>query len=118
MKCAICGFDNETVLVKHHIVPRSEGGSNDASNLVALCRNCHWLVHKGYYSLKAKFTQFEHKVILEAMRGFKNPLELHRASRLDHRQIKLALQNIALKLLSEDVIKGLLTFTAFVEVKN
>jgi len=29
----------------HHIVPKSKGGSHDASNLVTLCRNCHNQVH-------------------------------------------------------------------------
>lgn len=29
----------------HHIVPKSKGGSHDATNLVTLCRNCHNQVH-------------------------------------------------------------------------
>lgn len=29
----------------HHIVKRSQGGSDDVSNLKALCRRCHNLKH-------------------------------------------------------------------------
>jgi hypothetical protein len=32
---------NEIPLEKHHIVPKSRGGSNDASNLFLLCHLCH-----------------------------------------------------------------------------
>lgn len=28
-------------MTAHHIIPRSEGGSNDQKNLVALCNPCH-----------------------------------------------------------------------------
>lgn len=31
----------------HHIVFRSQGGTDDASNLIALCRECHNLAHDG-----------------------------------------------------------------------
>ncbi len=29
----------------HHIVPLSDGGTNDAGNLMALCKACHSRVH-------------------------------------------------------------------------
>lgn len=39
--------DNNLILEieKHHIVPRSEGGSGKKSNLVELTLKEHWLVH-------------------------------------------------------------------------
>ncbi len=43
--CAIC---NRTGGVQvHHIVLRSDGGSDDASNAIPLCPNCHDEVHAG-----------------------------------------------------------------------
>jgi len=45
-KCAICGFSVSTILKIHHILPVSEGGDNSTKNLVALCPNCHDLVHR------------------------------------------------------------------------
>lgn len=29
----------------HHIIPISEGGTNDESNLMSLCRSCHEKIH-------------------------------------------------------------------------
>ncbi len=34
----------------HHIVPRSEGGKNTASNLIVLCPNCHRKADRGVIS--------------------------------------------------------------------
>lgn len=42
-QCVVCG---ETMhLHVHHRIPRAQGGSNDASNLVTLCRFHHGQVH-------------------------------------------------------------------------
>lgn len=43
-KCAWCGVN---LMERHHIVPYSKGGKNDADNLILLCPNCHTLVHQG-----------------------------------------------------------------------
>jgi hypothetical protein len=45
-KCAACGFAASLILKVHHIHPVSEGGDDSPKNLVALCPNCHDLVHK------------------------------------------------------------------------
>ncbi|OUJ18886.1 Restriction endonuclease HNH family [Methanonatronarchaeum thermophilum] len=39
-KCEWCEEHTDYPEV-HHIKPRAEGGSNDTSNLIVLCRNCH-----------------------------------------------------------------------------
>ena len=45
-ECSVCGFHAGRILRLHHIIPVSEGGTNDASNLILLCPNCHDLVHE------------------------------------------------------------------------
>lgn len=42
--CVRCGTVAE--LTKHHVVHRSNGGSNDLSNLQTLCKSCHAFVHE------------------------------------------------------------------------
>ena len=41
--CAACKSEED--LQHHHLVTRSEGGSNAPSNLITLCRSCHDKVH-------------------------------------------------------------------------
>jgi len=42
-RCQNCGAEEN--LVVHHIVSLSKGGSNELSNLVALCESCHAKIH-------------------------------------------------------------------------
>jgi len=45
-KCVKCGYSADIrALVIHHIVPKAMGGSDESSNLVVLCANCHAIVH-------------------------------------------------------------------------
>jgi len=44
--CSRCGW-REASLDIHHILAKSKGGSDDNSNLTALCPNCHRLTHAG-----------------------------------------------------------------------
>ena len=46
--CQDCGTFRK-YLHKHHIVPKSQGGSDAADNLVALCANCHEDRHGGSF---------------------------------------------------------------------
>lgn len=55
-KCAIC---NEPIEHIHHIVPRSEGGSDNVKNLVGLCKHCHDMVHKDESLLKGIKQQYK-----------------------------------------------------------
>lgn len=54
-RCQKCGKDcskNKIHLHAHHIIPLSKGGRNTLSNLIALCDNCHSLVHGRDLTLK------------------------------------------------------------------
>jgi 5-methylcytosine-specific restriction endonuclease McrA len=42
--CSICGW-NESTCDIHHIIPRSKGGSDDSTNLIIVCPNCHRVIH-------------------------------------------------------------------------
>jgi hypothetical protein len=41
--CVACGAQDD--LQHHHLVTRAEGGSNDKTNLIALCHGCHLKPH-------------------------------------------------------------------------
>lgn len=44
--CEMCGYNKvEDILALHHIIPRSQGGSDEISNLQLLCPNCHGETH-------------------------------------------------------------------------
>jgi len=43
-RCANCGA-KDVELHAHHVVPLSVGGTNNASNLISLCRDCHHRLH-------------------------------------------------------------------------
>ena len=46
--CQYCkGRHKDSRLEVHHIVYRSQGGSDDESNLITLCHTCHTLLHDG-----------------------------------------------------------------------
>lgn len=46
--CQCCkGKRKDSHLEVHHILPRSQGGSDDAENLVTLCHTCHTKLHAG-----------------------------------------------------------------------
>lgn len=51
--CQYCGAKN-TRLEVHHVVFKSQGGSDDLDNLVTLCESCHHNLHKGKVTLKVK----------------------------------------------------------------
>lgn len=47
--CVICGW-NKTSCDVHHIIPVSNGGKNEITNLITLCPNCHRMVHRNLIS--------------------------------------------------------------------
>jgi len=40
-ECVDCGETDQNKLTIHHIIPTSEGGSDDKENLELLCKKCH-----------------------------------------------------------------------------
>ena len=51
--CQYCkGKSKDSRLEVHHIVFRKNGGSDDAENLITLCKTCHNSLHKGGIKLK------------------------------------------------------------------
>jgi hypothetical protein len=44
--CAVCNRQNGVQV--HHIVPKHDGGSDDASNMIPICPNCHDEAHADY----------------------------------------------------------------------
>lgn len=52
-RCQRPGCAATSFLEVHHRVPRSQGGSNTADNLVTLCCGCHQLVHEKGLRVKA-----------------------------------------------------------------
>jgi hypothetical protein len=48
--CAHCGYVLTRPITRlHHIVPVSQGGTNDGDNLLLLCANCHAIAHAAQY---------------------------------------------------------------------
>lgn len=43
--CLLCGY-NEDILTLHHVVKKSDGGSDHLDNLVLLCEDCHCYWHQ------------------------------------------------------------------------
>ena len=50
--CALC--QSTKPFHVHHVTPRSQGGTNELSNLICLCFTCHSIVH-GEYQLTNEF---------------------------------------------------------------
>lgn len=46
-KCQICAFPNTKILHVHHIIERSNGGTDNLDNLLLICPNCHATIHYG-----------------------------------------------------------------------
>lgn len=54
-KCQHCkGKSKDSKLEVHHIVYKSNGGSDEQENLITLCNSCHYKLHHGEITLKLK----------------------------------------------------------------
>lgn len=42
-RCALC--DSPRSIQVHHVIKRSQGGSNSPENLITLCMYCHAVIH-------------------------------------------------------------------------
>lgn len=76
LKCSICGWNQATGDI-HHIVEVSEGGSNEMSNLIYTCPNCHRTIHQHGDKFKTKAELFE----LSLEKTFPNWLEFYNPQR-------------------------------------
>lgn len=63
--CQQCKKKNG-ILNVHHIVYRSNGGSDDESNLITLCEDCHHKLHQGKIKLKKFISQGKKKEFKDA----------------------------------------------------
>ena len=43
-ECQLCGWKESSCDI-HHIIPRKEGGSDESTNLIVVCPNCHRILH-------------------------------------------------------------------------
>lgn len=65
--CVLCGSTER--LQRHHLVPRSKGGTDTPENQVTLCEGCHRKLHAGELSLDRKgrtFAWIAHAVLGKA----------------------------------------------------
>lgn len=65
--CQICGKQKEHLHV-HHIVFKSNGGSNRMDNLVTLCSECHEKIHKGELKFNKKVKTYKHAAHMNIIR--------------------------------------------------
>ncbi len=65
--CQICGA-KYTRLEVHHILFKSNGGSDSMDNLVTLCHDCHGKVHSGKLEFNKKVKSFKHASHMNIMR--------------------------------------------------
>lgn len=68
LECTICR-KKTNYLESHHIVPKSRGGSDDESNLIDICVECHGLVHD------VSFSNNKSGLVKEAYERRKNKIE-------------------------------------------
>lgn len=62
-KCIICGFD--VVVQAHHIIPKSEGGTNNPMNLAVLCPNHHAMADLGLID-RDELAEYARKALIKA----------------------------------------------------
>lgn len=51
--CQCCGCSNTNILESHHILEKSNGGTDSPDNLLLLCPNCHTTIHLGDSNLES-----------------------------------------------------------------
>lgn len=69
LECKICRKKTD-YLESHHIVPKSRGGSDDESNLINICVECHGLAHD------VSFSNNKSGLVKESFDRRKNQIEI------------------------------------------
>jgi len=94
--CQYCkGKSKDSRLEVHHIVFRKNGGSDDAENLITLCKTCHNSLHKGGIKLKKngkikgqlKHTTQMNSIRQQLLRQLPNAKETFGFITKEHRQL-------------------------------
>lgn len=63
LPCSCCGFYIDGVSLDiHHIIPKSDGGLDDMSNLTYICPNCHRIAHTDKSLLKRDLISIEQQL--------------------------------------------------------
>lgn len=75
--CAYCGLKTDLLTIDH-IVPRSQGGTNDPSNLLPACKSCN--ESKGSRSLLSWYTKRNHRYTSERWEKIKSVLGVENIS--------------------------------------
>lgn len=94
--CPICKAE---AVSPHHIIPKSEGGTDDRKNIAWLCKRCHDRVEEVYYMTGVmycpsvvQFVQDElgiNRLVKEEVSRKLKPRKSHRLSEFDTMRIKL-----------------------------
>ncbi len=68
--CSACnGKSKDKILNVHHIITRTDGGTNKPDNLITLCETCHKAYHKDKIELKVKKTKsFKVETVMSILR--------------------------------------------------
>ena len=94
--CQYCkGKSKDSKLEVHHIIFRSNNGSNEASNLICLCKTCHDKLHKDEINLNKKGkikSQLKHATQMNSIRAqlfkiYPNAKETFGYITKEHRQL-------------------------------
>lgn len=67
--CVACNQNNS--LVHHHLMPRSIGGTDDETNLITLCRDCHSRIHNRKQDWADSTTLIKKGIESRRLAGFK-----------------------------------------------
>ena len=78
LSCSICNWNQATGDI-HHIIEVSEGGSNEMSNLIYVCPNCHRCIHQ----LGDRFKSKEELFKLSLDKTFPNWLDYYNLKSVD-----------------------------------
>lgn len=62
--CCVCRRFKGVSVEVHHIVPESEGGSNDDENAIVLCFDCH--ADAGHYPKHSRGTRYSRQELRRA----------------------------------------------------
>jgi len=57
--CRTPGCERTSFLEVHHVVPVSDGGSNDPENLILQCSRCHISLHEGRLRIEGRYPDFD-----------------------------------------------------------